>query len=162
MQVELVALSACKSFGTSLRCTSTAGSPSRPGVATEATVWSVADGVPSPQGLLPGVVSQRRCRVDGADGVTVCASHGTWVGPEGCELTEPPRWGPCPTVSVGQRGMGCARRRRERVSREGAGSTRGTAAQTRVAQISLTLGLAVEGGPYPSGTQAIKACSTVG
>ena len=44
------------------------------------------------------------------------------------------------------------RRQRERASRDGGGSTRRTAAQTRVALISQKLELEVEGGPYPSGT----------
>ena len=92
------------------------------------------------------------------------ASHGAGDGPERCEPADNPRWGPCPTASVARWRMGCAvtRRRRERVSREGGGSTWRNATQTRVAQIRLKLGLAGEGGPYPFRTQPLKVSSNVG
>ena len=56
--------------------------------------------------------------------------------------------------------MNC--KQRERISKQGGGSTRRTAARTRVTQISRKLGWGVEGGPFPAGTHPLKAYSTVG
>ena len=125
---------------------------------------SGAEGFPSPPRMVPIVPSQWRWLIVEINGVATSASPGMWVAPEDCEPVDAPRQGPCPTASVGKRRTGCAvtRRRRERVSREGGGFTRRTAAQTRVPQISLKFGLAVEDGPYTLGTQPLKACSTVG
>ena len=119
-----------------------------------AVAWSGAEDAPSPPEILPAAPSPWWWLGVGADVVATCVSPGTWAGPEGRETVGAPRPGPCPTASVGNQRTGCAviRMRRERASREGGGSTGRTAAQTRIAEISRKLGLAVEGGLYPSWT----------
>ena len=146
---SLWASSDCPSWGTSLSCTSNERNPSRPGLAAAAVDWAGAEGSLSPPEVLPAALWPWWWSGGAADGVAACTLPGALAGPEGWESMDAPRRGPCPTASVGKRreGRAMTRRRRKRASREGGVSTRRTAAQTRVAQISRKLVLAVEGGP---------------